>query len=176
MRLFLAIVLPGELCAKIQESKKVLDLKGVKITPDSHITLKFLGEVEEDKISILKRKMEEVKFEPFKLKISKTELFPNEDYVTNVYLTFEESLSLRTLRSKILKSCKGFGKQEKRDFLPHVTLARVKFAEDKKALVEACKSINFSGTEFKVNEFYLIKSVLNEKGPEYEYMGSYSFI
>lgn len=173
MRLFVAIVLPGEFSSEIDKSKKKLEFEGVKTTVDSHITLQFLGDVDDIKVSKLKNKLKEIKFNSFKLTMGKTKIVPSDEYVDRVHIEFNEDSgfdSLNQLHLKVKNATKGFAKEESKGFLPHITLARVKFLKDKKKFVDAVHKINFSGRVIDVNEFYLIKSNLTEKGPEYEFL------
>ena len=176
MRLFIAIILPGKLCGEIEGVKDKLDLEGVKTTVDSHITLQFLGDVEQKDLSLLKKNLGGVTFSKFNLTFGETNLVPSEQFFDRVHIEFKEDNgldSLHKLHLQIKSATKGVGKEESRGFLPHVTLARVKFVKDKAHFVSEAKKINFSGKSFAVDEFYLIESVLTEKGPEYTMLGRY---
>ena len=177
MRIFIAIVLPGDLCKEIDGLKGKLDLEGVKTTVDSHITLKFLGDVNEGDLIGLKKRLSEIRFSKFDLTLGGTKFVPSEQFFDRVHIEFKEDSgldSLHKLHLQIKIATKGVGtERDERGFLPHVTLARVKFVKDKPKFVSEVKKINLKGRSFAVDEFYLIQSVLTDKGPEYTMLGRY---
>ena len=83
MRLFIAVELPGyvrEEIARVQNRLKITKDKIKWVDPSSiHITLKFLGEVREEKIEEIFQVIEKItaKIGPFTLKIEGTGAFPN---------------------------------------------------------------------------------------------------
>ena len=74
----------------------------------------------------------------------------------------------KTIDSELAKL--GFPKE--RDFVPHVTIGRVKFVPRRKELMEMMESLK--GEEFGrsgVESVELMKSVLTPKGPLYTVVG-----
>jgi 2'-5' RNA ligase len=61
-------------------------------------------------------------------------------------------------------------------FMGHLTIARVKNVRDKKEFLNVLKEINIPRIKFKINEFYLMSSVLGEKGPKYSVIEKYKLI
>jgi 2'-5' RNA ligase len=169
MRMFIAIELPSEVKAHLAELQKKLDghFAQLILAKEIHLTLKFLGEVDEQKIAEIKQKLEKVDFGSFDASLGKPGVFPNESYVRVVWIGVEPAESIIALQNKIEKSLAGLFEQDTR-FSPHLTLARVKFVKDKQAFIENLKKLEAGKNEFLVSSFKLIKSTLTPKGPVYE--------
>ena len=136
-----------------------------------HITLKFLGDVQNDKINdieqIMKDSVKEI--EPFTLKLSGTGVFPNQNYIRVVWIGIKDAEIIETISRSIDEKLSKLGfKREKRGFSAHLTIGRVKTAKNKQLLlnaIERYKDFEFSTQE--VNSIKLKKSDLTPKGPIY---------
>src|SRR3989338_4861215 len=105
MRLFVAIELPEELrdyYSKIQD-KIGADLANINWVKKEniHITLKFLGEVREERIAKVKKILANIKFEPFSLATKEIGVFPSESYIRVVWIGFIEEEKLFELHKLI---------------------------------------------------------------------------
>jgi 2'-5' RNA ligase len=169
MRLFIAIELPAEVKAHLEQLQKKLDGHFVQLTlaKEIHLTLKFLGEVSEEKVAEIKQKLEKIDFGSFEASLGRTGVFPDEHYVQVVWVGTEPENSIKFLQQKIEKSLLGLFEPDAK-FTPHLTLARVKFIKDKKLFIENLHKIKAEKKEFLVDSFKLIKSTLTPKGPVYE--------
>ncbi len=168
MRAFVAFDIP-ESCKDYLHSlqKDLRDFGKMTFVKDFHITLKFLGEVEEEKIERIKKVLGTIRFTAIKTKLTRIGLFPNESYVRVVWVGLSNEQEIIDLQKQIdFGLAKFFGNE--RDFLPHATLARVKFVHDKKGLVDAINRIKIEPMEFEINSFKLKKSTLTPQGPIYE--------
>lgn len=146
------------------------DVKLVK-PQNIHITLKFLGDVQEDFIDEIEQIMKDsVKLiEPFTIKLSGTGVFPNQNYIRVVWIGVKDAEIIETISRCIDErlSQPDF-KREKRGFSAHLTIGRVKTAKNKQLLLKAIeryKDFEFSTQE--VNSIKLKKSDLTPKGPIY---------
>ena len=79
----------------------------------------------------------------------------------------EEEEKIIELQKNIDESLKRLFKKEK-DFKAHITLARVKYPEDKKDFVDQIKNIKVESKKIEIKDFKLIKSTLSPKGQVYE--------
>lgn len=166
MRVFIGIKIPpNDKILKVLESlKKFGGMKHVE--PENiHICLKFLGEVDEEKIEDVKKVLDGLSgFGSFKIKLKSIGAFPSQNFIRVIWIgaTSDKLISLAKLIDSEL-GMHGFRK-ETREFTPHITLARVK-----KKPVEDIKQI-FSDEEFgdfEAKEVELIQSMLKPTGPEY---------
>ena len=167
MRLFIAVEIPKELNEEIIEIKSKIQTKGLRLTRDNHITLKFLGEVPEDKVEDIKNRLKEIIFSPIKIKTLYIDAFPNMNKPRVIHLKCD-SPQLIELAKNISTKLKEY--PDDKPFVPHITLARVKFL-NMPELKEKIKDIIVVQEEFAINRFCLKQSVLKPDGPEYKDIG-----
>jgi 2'-5' RNA ligase len=136
-----------------------------------HITLKFLGDTDEDLIckieEIIKKSVEKIK--PFEIELKGAGVFPNKNYIRVIWVGINNIENLKNISKKIddQLSLIGFQK-EKRDFSAHLTLARVKSLRNKDKILQIVEK--YKETDFlniKVDRIRLKKSQLTPKGPIY---------
>lgn len=168
MRLFIGIDIPEDIQKTIQEIQKNLEspFAGLRFTKDNHITLKFLGEVSEERLEYIKKYLKNTKFKPFELKTSQIGVFPNKQYIKVVWLGLQENKQLLNLQKSIDNALESYFPKEK-NFIPHITLARVKFVKDKPSFVKKIENIQVPESSWQVSEFRLYRSILTPEGPEY---------
>ena len=167
MRLFIAADLENE--DYFRDIQKQINDKDAKInlTKTYHLTLKFLGEVEENKVDVIKNLLNKVEFKAFKIKTTEIGVFSNKDHIRVVWVGLEPEEKIIELQKMVNDSLKENFKPEK-DFKVHVTLARVKFVENKEAFVSSLNNIKIEKKEFLIDKIKLIKSTLTSDGPIYE--------
>ncbi len=179
MRAFIAIELPEEvrdILSKIQDELKQTraDVKWVA-AENIHLTLKFLGEIEQELVKKIQAILEEIaqNNSPFSLHLSNLGAFPKLQYPRVVWfgaIDDQPVLNIaKDLESQMLKI--GFP-AESRPFSSHITLGRVRSGLNRKVLVEKIEFLNKNLSpplpEFKVFGLTLFKSTLTPHGPLYE--------
>lgn len=172
MRLFLG--LPASLSLKDQVSvllkEKPFKASWVKVE-NLHITLKFLGEVEEKKANKIIESFEEI-VKPIKyrkLPFEGASAFPNEKRPRVLFLKFKEDPEIINYQKGIEErfSKEGFEKEE-RDFKIHLTIARFKFPPDPEKFKKLLEKLSNEKIEpFEVSEIVLFESILKPEGPVY---------
>ncbi len=172
MRLFIALDLE-ELKSYFKEIQKQIPADPIaKIKPVSafHLTLKFLGEIENpDKI---KQALEKIEFSKLKLKLTpKLGVFPSESYIKVVWVGLEENKELEKLQKDIHKAILHIREDFK--FIPHLTLARVKFLNNQEEFIKTIRSIKVEPKEITIDKFKLIKSELTPEGSVYTDLASF---
>ena len=178
MRLFIAIDLPEEVKQVIEEIKEqIKDIKGVKPVrkQNLHLTMKFLGEVEEDKVNRIVEAIGKAEFKPFDLALGKLGFFPNEKRIRVLWIDAEPAEPLARLKKEIDKALPLF--KDDHPFSAHLTFARIKYIasdEDKKKILELITNTKIEKKEFLVDKFVLYKSTLMPEGPVYEVVASFS--
>jgi 2'-5' RNA ligase len=129
-----------------------------------HVSLSFLGEVEEDKIGPTADSLKVIcdKHQTFEVVADKIKLIPNENYVRVVVLnTASKTGDLEEISSEIREKVGGSVKP------PHITLCRVRRVVDKKNFLCGVKKIDNIDIRFVVDSISIIKSELSPKGPMY---------
>ena len=163
MRAFIAVEVKSD---KLKELQKQFDIDGVKLTDHFHLTLKFFKEISEEDVEKVKTVLKKIKFEAFDLELTDLGVFPDGEYVQVIWVGVK-SEGLIKLQKEIDETLSSLFEKESR-FSAHITLGRVKFVTDKKLLLDRIKNSKVEPEKFKVNEFKLIKSVLEKEGPVYE--------
>ncbi len=178
MRCFIAIELPEDVKAKIFhefETLKKKNLFGGKYTEKEslHITLRFLGELTSEKINEVKEKIKDIDFPKFICEIGKSGFFDNEKKINVIWV---EAISkyLEQLENKVSEKFPEFPR-ERGKFLPHITIARVEYINDRKGLIENIRNIHLKNTRFEVEKMTLMKSEMSRSGIKYKYLDSVGF-
>lgn len=167
MRLFIAIDF-NELKNYFTELQKQLpNNTRLSLVKSFHLTLKFLGEVQPNKIDEIIGILKTIKFEPFSAYLNSIGIFPTENYIRVVWVGLNPEERILELQKQIDESLKKLFKKEK-NFKAHITLCRVKYPEDKKTFVEQVKKIKVENKKIEIKDFRLVKSTLSPKGPIYE--------
>jgi len=136
-----------------------------------HLTLKFLGDTNEELIDEIEKIMKESVegIEPFNIQLKGTGVFPNPNYIKVIWIGIQNGEQIIPIAQKIDEKISKLGfKKEKRKFSPHLTIGRVKSAKNKDKLIkiiEKYRDVQF--TDLKVEFLKLIKSELTPKGPIY---------
>lgn len=136
-----------------------------------HITLKFLGETDEDLIEKIEESIKQSTRDTssFEIKLVGTGVFPNPGYIKVIWIGVEDNGELKKIANNIDEQLSKLGfEREKRPFSPHLTIARVKSAKNKKKLLETINK--YHGTVFtkiNVESIKLKKSELTSEGPIY---------
>ncbi|CAG0931673.1 RNA 2',3'-cyclic phosphodiesterase [Planctomycetaceae bacterium] len=175
MRTFVAIKLPGEVKELLRSIQSGLDrgFRGVSwVKAESiHLTLKFLGEIDEAKAREVSEALEKASSAsgPFTLEVQGVGCFPNSRSPRVLWAGIKESAPLASLQKRVdgLLMEAGF-EAEDRPFTPHLTLCRIKSPEDGRTLGKLLAGLKPEAkASFTVSSFAFMKSVLKPSGAEY---------
>ncbi len=169
MRLFISVNLPSEINEYLEQIKsKIRPDKGrLNFSHSLHLTLKFLGEIENNRVSDLIASLKTIDFSRFKANLGIVGIFPNENNIRVIWIGAEPEAPFKELAKQVDLATQDFASKD-HDFMPHITLARVKFIEDKAEMKRKISLVKIEKKEFDVNEFCLMKSMLMPEGPVYE--------
>lgn len=172
MRLFIAVDLEELKGYFVSLQSQIPKNEDAKLTfPKSfHLTLKFLGDVPDNKIEEIKNKLKEIKFGPFEIRIDRISFF-TEPYLRVIFLDVLSD-EIYALQKQIDDALADSFKKEK-EWKAHLTLARVKYVKDKNIYIEKIKKIKTEERAAKISSFKLIKSTLSRQGPIYEDLAVY---
>ncbi len=177
-RIFTAIDIPGEARQKISNYSKSLRREfpdlcvGWEKPEKIHLTLKFFGDVDEFELENIEIAAENTarQVSDFNLKIISNGVFPDLQKPKILWLGLEdENSSLKRMNEILESECEKFGfTKEKRDFKPHLTIARLREPEKSKKLAETHLENEFPPIEFKVQSIVIYESKLLPTGSIYQ--------
>lgn len=175
-RCFIALELSREAINEIEEMQKLLKKKnlfyGRFTEPENlHLTLKFLGELEEGRAEEVRKKLKEIKMKSFEASFGEAGVFINK-YNSILWIKLNGK-QIWDLQSEIDKKLKEIGFAPEERFMSHITIARMKKIPSKSAFLEYIKNIKTKKIKFKAGEFILKKSELKEEGPVYTDLEKY---
>ena len=163
-RAFIAIDIPESMKDKISapEIENARKVDGKQL----HITLIFLGYVDENEIEKTKRIISSIRQKPFLVSLKGMGLFASGSHGV-VFAGIEKG---EKEISAIYSEIGGrLGNLESKEFIPHVTVLRLKNIKSKKEIIEKLdKMKNDAFGSFLCDEIKLKKSTLGRNGVVYE--------
>ena len=169
IRTFIAVELPEKFLPEIENIGSQIKILGVKLVEPGlvHITMKFLGDIHEDKVEPIASALSQIKCKRFEASIKGIGVFPKPSYVKVIWLgglgDFE------SLHSEVERVLSMFKSKQEDEFTPHATIARVKQPVNRTDLMEKIKNIGDPDLgRFSVSSICLKKSTLTLRGPIYE--------
>jgi len=178
IRAFIAIDLPTQILEQIQQLQEfLLPITNSLIRwtkPENiHLTLKFLGEFEKQKLNEVQNVIREIATTEvsFTLFIKGYGVFPNLEQPRIVWVGIDECVPLKTLVRRLEENLRPLGfKPENRPYKPHLTIGRVKqdysLQKNLKLTGILCTAKTITGS-FSVEEIALYRSDLKPGGPVY---------
>jgi 2'-5' RNA ligase len=182
VRLFVAAPIQPEICINLDRTINVFkktgaDIKWVK--PESiHITLKFLGETDEEKINNISDVLSDFEKQKGKLitEVKGIGFFPDSRRPRIIWAGLEEKPVYLAELASIMDAAlsKLSFEKEKRAFSPHITIGRFRSNRSFNYLIkETDKMKTASFGIFEINEFNLYSSTLKPSGAEYKILRSF---
>ncbi len=175
-RLFVAVkIRPSSKLISVHR-KLQLTLKNDKIkwvNPDNfHLTLKFLGEADEGLLPEIISKIENLleNFNRFNLTLFGFGRFSTRKRTKVIWLGIDDANNqLSIIAKKLNQSLDLLGfKPEQKTFKAHLTVGRVKFIENERALSDFMNTYsNQKFQEITIDEIILFESTLKSTGPVY---------
>ena len=179
MRAFIAIELPQEIkntLSRLQAKLKAAGADVKWVEPNNiHLTLKFLGEIDEQingKVNSCLEKIRETQ-KPFTISLSSPGAFPNTSSPRVVWVGIKQGdAEIKGLTIFLEKQAAEIGlPTENREFSSHITIGRVRSGKNRRELAELLSKLSQNSLEdnpFPANKITLFKSTLTSRGPVYE--------
>jgi len=180
VRTFIAFDTPPSLKEEISKIQTVLKESRADVRWESgskfHVTIKFLGDVDEKILPGVIGCVREVsyRYHPFPVMYGGLGAFPDKIRPRVLWIGCTNSdkqlLSMKNELDRSL-SVHGFGIED-RQFRPHVTLGRVKSQSGLKNLIRMLENVNFEPREVSISDIIVVKSTLKPGGSEYSTLAS----
>lgn len=161
-----------EIRRKISDVQGVLAKTGAKlklVDPNAiHLTIKFLGEIPRSLVEQAKQALREVKFKAFTIELAGLGAFPAQHRPSVIWIGVKKGVAeLADIFKQVEPRMASLGiPPERREFSPHLTIARVKARSPRLAEALAkLADVEIGSVEAKV--LRLKRSVLTQKGPIY---------
>jgi len=136
-----------------------------------HLTLKFFGETDEKQIPAIRQAIETAVSQsgPFTIKIANTGIFGSRYDPKVIWFGIEKNSLLEDLAQNIFTELSKCGwEQDRQNFVPHLTIGRIKELKDKPLFQKIISQYNtVEIQEEKVTEITLYESILRREGPLY---------
>lgn len=179
MRCFVSVDLPTSLADDIAAAQAPLaDDDGVRLTDptQAHITLKFLGETDPDRVAAIDAALEtavaNAGVAPFDCTVGGLGVFPSLDYSSVVWAGVrdgEGDAELTTLANAVETEVTALGVDPAdHEFTPHITLARVDDARRNSTIQQFVTERDPTVGTFRVDSLRLTESTRTDDGPIYE--------
>lgn len=172
---FIAIDFSSEVIKEVARVQEVLGKQKFtgKMTEleNLHLTLKFLGEIDDSMVEKVREKLKGIKFNEFDCKLCEIGTFSLRGNPRIVWIKVCGE-GVWELQKKVDLALEGLFPKEER-FMSHLTIARLRYVADKKGFVEHVKNIGLREIKFKVSGFELKSSELKSLGPVYRTIEKY---
>lgn len=136
-----------------------------------HLTMKFLGDVEDDQLVNLLEAIEKTarRFSDFNLQIAGTGFFPSIRKARILWLGVPDKQgSLAKLKGILEGEFERIGfARETRNFNPHLTIARLREPHNSAGIVSLHATNEFSSPGFSASELVVYQSRLQPNGSQY---------
>ncbi len=181
MRLFFAINFSQEFKERFYSISKDFQTfhEPIKYEPIEklHLTLLFLGEVNESLITIINEKVKPLTeiFSFEKILFDKVGVFKNFKQPRILWIGAEENLELKNLSEELKLIAHELNITiDEKDFHPHITIGRIKGLLSRE-FIEFIKSYKFEPFSVVIESFQLMESRLDRSGSKYYIQESYKF-
>ncbi len=175
LRLFVGIALPPEL--KLRLSLLASGLSGARWVDagNYHVTLRFIGEVDEGMAADIDDALISVKVRNFPIALVGLGSFGEGRRRHALWVGVQHSEQLQRLYGKIDHALTRIGlKPEGRRYMPHVTLARLKDTAPADLERFVTGNADFRAEPFMADRFMLVASYLTRSGAIYEDAAEYA--
>ncbi len=174
IRLFAALDVPDALKRQIEGlPRKGLDSARFSHIDDLHVTLRFMGEVEDSKVEEVKEILEGVRVKQFTVVVRGLALFEKKKQGV-LYAPVESAKSVTHLSAEVTERLQKTGFVFSEQFYkPHVTIARLKNLNSMDQYIKQNEKKIFA--EWKAQEFILYRSAEpDDKGQRYTKLQQYA--
>jgi 2'-5' RNA ligase len=177
-RLFVALDLPDAIKDSLLPLMRGLgDVRW--IDPDQlHLTLRFIGEVDNGEANDIADALSLVQGYPFDLRLKGLGHFPPRGEPKVIWVGIERQPELKALKRRIDQALKQVGiDRDPQKYTPHVTLARLRQPPRQAGLATyLMRHALYQSSSFPISGFKLYSSWLDSAGADYQVEASYDLV
>ncbi len=144
-----------------------------------HITLKFFGNTPDNQQNKIITRLKDAsrQIEAFSFDVAGCGSFGPPKLPRVIWFGISRSEGFKKLYNQINKNLQHLGYEpDKKEFVPHLTLGRIKNISQQNLLKQMLRSYKDSHFgQFRVDAFYLYQSILTPEGPEYKVIEEFPF-
>jgi 2'-5' RNA ligase len=182
LRTFIALGTPDEFRVRIGTIQEMMKQSPADVRWEPadkfHATIKFLGGVEEQKLSELGSKIKEtlVPFGRVQVTFDAAGFFPHLRRPRVVWVGAKTTdPALLSIKQKLDETLAPMGFEiDSREFHPHITLGRIKSTKEINHLISIVESLRFEPFTATMGEVLLMKSILRPEGSHYSTLETYT--
>ena len=167
-RLFIALNFPSDIVVKLTELQS--GLRGARWVPPQnlHLTLSYIGEASNILLEDLEDMLSSLAAHAFCMQLRGINHFTSKGRSKSIWVGVAEEPSLFSLHSKV-KNCLQINRipRDKRQFSPHVTIARLKNVRPEDTAEFIAFNNLFKTRSFRIESFTLFESISKKEGSIY---------
>lgn len=175
LRLFVGITIPDKICSQIETLRG--GIPGARWIPKEnyHLTLSFIGEVDEVKANEADNALRGINFPGFDLSLTQIGYFTkNKEEVRTLWTGVDNYHVLDRLHEKINVAFKNYNiDNSKTRFHAHCTIAKMKDTNIDEVHKYIAMNNLFRSSPFYVDHFCLFASILGSSGSHYRVLAEY---
>jgi len=167
MRLFVCIEMPDEVINEIVRIQNLLQKEELFVgsyprRDQMHLTLQFIGDIPEDLVPKVHTALQQVIAFPFQVRLGNLDVFYSGSHIKVIFAHLIAK-ELQSLAAQINTVLRELVVPEKRSFVPHLTVARVKEVDNIRTLVTTVNQTKVQPITFTIDSFVLKQSLLGEQ-------------
>ncbi len=170
MRCFIAIELPDKVKERLVLVQRDFGYEGISLVKKDalHITISFLGDISNNAAGSIEEELSTVECHSFNVECIGLGFF-SADRISAIFARVQKNEGLDSLYESVSAAVKRVVYlREERNFVPHITIARVRKANKADLVHRIIEHEGIDFGEFDVASFSLKKSTLTQDGPIYE--------
>lgn len=176
-RLFVALDLPSDIKNSLSPLTSGLGDVRWTLPEQQHLTLRFIGEIDNGKANDVADALCLVPGIPFELQLKGIGHFPPRGEPRVIWAGVTKSRELKDLKRRIDKALKqAHLSADQQKYAPHVTLARLRRPPDAGLADYLMQHSLYQSEPFPISSFHLYSSWLQPEGPEYQLEASYRLV
>ncbi len=168
IRLFTALEVPDDVAECLMATQSGIHGAHWVTRENLHVTLRFIGQVDEAMADEVDTALAHLKTKPFRLQVTGLNSFGDAKRARSVWAGLEPSSQLTNLNAKIERLFQGLGlRADKRKFTPHITLGRVSDVSNREVADWIERKGQLICPDFEVTRLVLFSSQTRAEGAIY---------